>query len=170
MKAGYMCSIGKGILKISLCVLCTMLFLESEGCSKKKKEDVPVWRTDQKFLLEKLPFLKEIDTCCWKGGIAYDGSKGLVPSPSTYYMCGYIRINVRQRDDLLNEYHWTESSDRPDITDLPLHQNGEDQFEMLKFMHSEELLRSLSSLTTYRNGKILFDPDNSVLYFNLKQD
>ena len=83
----------------------------------------PVPRIDKAPLTKRFPFLGNFERCSWIAGVAYDGSKGRVPSPSEYFIRAYVVLDREQTKALLDQYQWAQSSS--DQIPSPAYQLGE---------------------------------------------
>ena len=127
----------------------------------------PVPRNDKAPLMKRFPFLGNFERCSWIAGVAYDGSKGRVPSPSEYFICAYVLLDREQTKALLNQYQWAQSSSNQ--IPRPAYPLGEG-FPNTDgpSWNSDALIRSLPSITSYSSGTILLQPEKNLLYLNLQ--
>ena len=101
--------------KLTLGILCVLIVsaaiyvLAFANHNSRKTVSPPIPRTDQAPLKKRFPFLGSFEQCLWITGVAYDGSKGLVPGPSEYFIQAYVMLDPKQTKELLNQYEWTES-------------------------------------------------------------
>ena len=156
----------KFIMPLS-CII--VIFCLITNCNEKNKEVDNSWHEDKEPILKRLPFIKDVESCLWKGGVSVDRSEGMVPAPSSYYIKGYVKLTTEDNKKLRRKYKWkiVNSSDytleKPDVEKSFVPLSGD-------LMLSNELISTLVSMTTYRNGVVLLSKENSVLYFDLSQD
>jgi hypothetical protein len=153
----------------ALCVLIVsvaIFFLASGNQNSPKTVSPTVPRTDQAPLKKRFPFLGNFERCSWITGVAYDGSRGLVPGPSEYFIQAYVMLDPKQTEELLNQYTWTES--KSDEIPKPTYLLGEG-FPNIDgpSWRSDALMRDLPSTTTYCAGTILIQPERNLLYLRL---
>ena len=127
----------------------------------------PVRRTDRAPLEKRFAFLGDFKQCSWVGGVAYDGSKGRIPGPSSYFIQAYVVLEPAQTKELLDRYKWTES--KSEVIPVPPQPLGEG-FPQVggPSWKSDDMIRSLPSQTSFCDGVILLQPENKLLWLNLK--
>jgi hypothetical protein len=159
-------------LRLALGALCVLIasaaiyILASGNRNSPKTVSPAVRRTDVAPLKKRFPFLGDFERCSWTTGVAYDGSKGRVPSPSEYFIQAYVMLDPKQTKELLNRYEWIES--KSDAIPEPAYLLGEG-FPNIDgpSWHSGALMRDLPSITTYSAGTILIQPEKNLLYLRL---
>ena len=86
-----------------LIVVAAVYLVTSENKKTPKALIATVPRTDAAPLAKRFPFLGNFERCSWIAGVAHDGSEGLVPGPSEYFIRAYVvLISRRQRSSRIN--------------------------------------------------------------------
>jgi hypothetical protein len=158
--------------KLTLGILCVLIvsaaiyLLALVNHNSPKTVSPPIPRTDQAPLKKRFPFLGSFERCSWITGVAYDGSKGLVPGPSEYFIQAYVVLDRKQTKELLKQYEWTESKSDKIPEPAYLVAEGFPNMDGPSW-RSDALLRDLPSMTTYCAGTILIQPEKDLLYLRL---
>jgi hypothetical protein len=126
-------------------------------------------RTDTGPLAKRFPFLGNFKGCSWVGGVKDNRSRSLVPAPSSYFLRGYVVLELSETKELLERYPWVES--KTETIPRPSEPLGEG-FPKVEgsAWKSEALIRDLPSMTEYASGTILLQPEGNLLYLDLKMN
>ena len=132
-----------------------------------KTVTLPVPRTDKAPLNKRFAFLGNFKQCSWVGGVAYDGLKGRIPGPSSYFIRAYVVLEPTETKELLDRYDWAESNS--DVIPVPPQPLGEG-FPLIngRSWKSDDMIRSLPSQTSFCDGIILLQPEHNLLYLDLR--
>lgn len=143
------------------------------GCARQAKEgaDDPTavqWHTDRAVVTRVLPILNDVERCAWHEGVAEDRSGGWVPAPSAYFLRGYALISKHNVERLTTNYKWV--AGECDLSELNLPQGEMGHVPGGELLESPDLIRSLPSISTYHQGRIVLCPKDGFVYFDLIKD
>jgi len=158
------------IIVKTTCLLTSLVFIAlfAVDCNDKKPTSVQ-WRTDPPALQSRLPFLNSIERCWWVMGVAQDRSKGSVPAPDSSFLRGYAKLSAEETSRIAKAYEWKSISSDSFQPVRPPAEYGVPAMSG-SLLVSDELMRSLVGVTTFRNGQIVLSPSQQMIYFDLAQD
>lgn len=152
---------------IPLLILAILPLAGCTGAGTAGPPKPPQWRADREPLLKRFPFLGDFQSCSWEGGVAVDGSEGLIPGPSSLYIRGFVRLKPEDKQALLDRYKWEEAPE-PGFPGDPPADSGLPEIAGA-VLESNELMSKLNSMSSFCIGKILLVPESDMLYFDLRE-
>ncbi|MDD3173816.1 MAG: hypothetical protein PHF63_09175 [Herbinix sp.] len=120
------------------------------------------YRVDQEPIKSRFPELGDFVSCYWKGDTNNKNSRSSIPAPTSYWMKGFIILDIVKFNKYKNDYEWTDTGDnwKPSIDTKIL------KMQSFNWYHCDEFDKFIKPEKF--TGYFYLDFDNGVLYFDIE--
>lgn len=149
-----------------LVIICSVILILGivlgVGLLQKDKNDV-VLRYDKEPLLSRFPLIGNIEKCYWEADVIGKSSLFTAPSPSSYWMKGYIFLSKLDIDNIKSQYKWVsvENDWKPSLDESILN------FKSLKWQYSQEYNDYIKPVTFF--GKFYLNFEHGIVCFEVEK-
>lgn len=149
---------------VALIIVIVVTFEVISNSNSNIKTNSNEFKDDIKAITDRFPNLGNIEKCYWKADIIGENSRDSMPSPSSYWMKGFVVLNSNNAKTFKEIYDWTSLDNiwKPELDTKIL-----DLKETSKWFYSEGFNSYIKSANYV--GKFYMNFNNNLIYFEVER-